>query len=127
MFFSVIKLHILIKRIIELKKDETSDYVYVSKKYAGLHLTVLNHGSPINDDGLDDNMIDTISQSETSLKRKRTIKSSDVKPNRQYFHSKNLVPMLPHEWNIDSDDESDTMWMHTISDEVCYNTYSGLL
>jgi len=56
-----------------------------------------------------------------SKKRKRNVeRNSDMKPVRQYFHSKNLIPMQPNAWDRDSDDESNTTWMQTISDEVMF-------
>jgi hypothetical protein len=107
------QMHILIKRIISpLNTEYTSDYVYVSPKYS----TILNMVSS------------SASSNDKSLKRKRVLEEkSGMIPVRQYFHSKNLVPMLPHEWDKDSDDESDTStWIQTIRDEVnldCYTFY----
>ena len=38
------------------------------------------------------------------------VPGSDV-PVRQYFHSRSNEPMLPGEWDVDSDDEDDEGWV----------------
>jgi hypothetical protein len=43
--------------------------------------------------------------------------SNDV-PVRQYYHTKTMQPMGEGEWNIDSGDEGDDEWFHTLADHV---------
>jgi hypothetical protein len=43
--------------------------------------------------------------------------SNDV-PLRQYYHTKTMQPMGEGEWNIDSGDEGDDEWFHTLADHV---------
>jgi VEFS-Box of polycomb protein len=49
--------------------------------------------------------------------RLQFVANSDI-PIRQYFHSRSNEPMLPGEWDIDSDDEEDERWLTKMSDEV---------
>jgi len=37
---------------------------------------------------------------------------------RPYFHSKTNAPMTKNEWEYDSDDEDDDLWLHEISEEL---------
>jgi len=108
--------------VIPSTQEETTDFVYVSPKYVPTmqksSMTPEESENEAKGNSHKEQDSELISQSENSLKRKRVTEASDIRPIRQYFHSKNLVPMQPHEWNEDSDDESDEMWMHTISDEV---------
>ena len=39
-------------------------------------------------------------------------------PIRQYYHAKTMQPMGEGEWNVDSDDEDDGEWFHTLADHV---------
>ena len=39
-------------------------------------------------------------------------------PNRQYYHSRTNLPMLEGDWEMDSDDEPDEVWLHKMGEEV---------
>jgi VEFS-Box of polycomb protein len=47
------------------------------------------------------------------------VPGSDV-PIRQYFHSRSNEPMLPGEWDVDSDDEDDEGWLTSMSELVSF-------
>jgi hypothetical protein len=49
--------------------------------------------------------------------RLQFVANSDT-PIRQYFHSRSNEPMLPGEWDVDSDDEEDERWLTKMSEEV---------
>jgi hypothetical protein len=41
-------------------------------------------------------------------------------PIRQYYHAKTMQPMGEGEWDIDSEDEDDDEWFHTLADHVSH-------
>lgn len=53
--------------------------------------------------------------------RLQFVPGSDV-PVRQYFHSRSNEPMLPGEWDVDSDDEDDEGWLTIMSEQVSFAT-----
>ena len=50
-------------------------------------------------------------------KRMHFAPSSEI-PVRQYFHSRSNEPMLPGEWDVDSDDEEDERWLTNMGEQV---------
>lgn len=49
--------------------------------------------------------------------RLQFVPGSDM-PVRQYFHSRSNEPMLPGEWDVDSDDEDDEGWLTIMSEQL---------
>ena len=48
-------------------------------------------------------------------------------PVRQYFHSRSNEPMLPGEWDVDSDNEEDEGWLTSMSEMVSFINWLLLL
>ena len=66
-------------------------------------------------------LVEAGAEEETRL---QFVPGSDV-PVRQYFHSRSNEPMLPGEWDVDSDDEEDEGWLTRMSEQVSFATCYG--